>query len=164
MELNDGAYALLGVALGAGFSYLREWAAVARTSSFARQERIRQDRIGAYSDLASSLIEYRRVQLGYWHAKQAGEGRDEAATEARRARGAAWQAFYRVELLADDEHLSTLAKGALDQTSEMDEARSQDDLSVRGEAVRAAVDEFVRAAAAQTVRQGGPGRRPRERA
>lgn len=38
-----------------------------RADTNARAERLRSERLSAYSEFASTLLEYRRVQLRRWH-------------------------------------------------------------------------------------------------
>lgn len=102
--LIAGGVALLGGFLG---QYVYAGHLAKRAHRADQLERLRQDRIQAYSDFAGALIEYRRMQLTRWftdHDKTAAQ--DDVwrvREESRLRRAAALDRYYRVRLLADSE-------------------------------------------------------------
>ncbi|MFE0930627.1 hypothetical protein ACFW4O_30810 [Streptomyces mutabilis] len=55
--------AVLGTLLGSGLTYLFQRQTMNRSEQFTRNERLRQERIAAYSAFAGALANYRRGQM-----------------------------------------------------------------------------------------------------
>ncbi|MEU1018673.1 hypothetical protein ABZ383_08350 [Streptomyces sp. NPDC005900] len=140
--------AVLGTLLGAGVTHVFQRGAIARTEDFTRREKLRQERVDAYSAYAGALVNYRRVLLDRWFSRH--ENRPEDGVESRfrsyELRSAAQEALFRVELLTEDDELAGLARRALDAVTDLHKARDRDELTERRVVSLGAVDAFVSAA------------------
>ena len=148
-----GSFALAGGFLG---QYLYASTLARRAHRDSQLERLRQDRIEAYSAFASALVEYRRTQLGRWFAEHDGSMPDEeqrlARDEARLRRAAALDCFYRVRLLAGSVATNEAAREALDCTHAIQDAGSKSGATALADRVRdELLPRFVEASEAQVL-------------
>lgn len=118
----EAIIAVVGTLLGslAGFFFQRRNAVEA--SRRDRTEKLRQERVAAYSAYGGALAVYRRCQLDRWfaHRDQRPDAGD-TVRESRRLRDAAREAFFRVQLLAGSTeviHAGQRAMEAMDQISD----------------------------------------------
>lgn len=141
--LIAGGVALLGGFLG---QYVYAGHLAKRAHRADQLERLRQDRIQAYSDFAGALIEYRRMQLTRWftdHDKTAAQ--DDVwrvREESRLRRAAALDRYYRVRLLADSEAIKKAAEEASDCTNAIHDATTREEANATADRAR---DELLRA-------------------
>ncbi|MEU8957412.1 hypothetical protein AB0C93_24260 [Streptomyces sp. NPDC048518] len=140
--------AVLGTLLGAGLTHSFQRRAIERTERFTRGERLRQERIDAYSAYAGALVNYQRVVVDRWFRRS--EGRHEESEESRfrsyEMRSEAQEALFRVQLLTHDDELIRLAWEVLDQIGEVHRTDDREEMAVRRRTSRAAINSFVRVA------------------
>ncbi|WP_307840531.1 hypothetical protein [Streptomyces sp. G44] len=139
---------MLGTLLGAGVTHFFQRRAIERTQEFTRGERLRQERIDAYSAYAGALVDYRRVLMDRWFSRQEDRAEDGAESRFRsyEMRSEAQQALFRVQLLTGDDDLVRLAWQTLDHVSDVHRAEDRDDLAERRRVSREAINAFVAAA------------------
>ncbi|MGA4849564.1 hypothetical protein ACOBQB_26135 [Streptomyces sp. G5(2025)] len=139
---------MLGTLLGAGVTHSFQRRAIERTEEFTRGERLRQERIDAYSAYAGALVNYRRVLMDRWFSRH--ENRVEDSEESRfrsyEMRSEAQEALFRVQLLTSDDDLARQAWATLDMVSDLHRAEDRDDLAERRRVSRDAINAFVAAA------------------
>ncbi|WP_062651455.1 hypothetical protein [Streptomyces maremycinicus] len=137
------AIAVLGTLLGAGITLAFQQRTVDRSHQLTRREKLRQERLDAYSSYAGALINYRRCLVHLWfceHEQSPPEDPDAVRIRAYDLRSSAQEALFRVQMLTDDGGLSQTAEDVLtavtalpkvDSRAELDElrARTRDDIS-----------------------------------
>jgi hypothetical protein len=141
--------AVAGTLLGSVATYVFQRSTAGRAERFTRDERLRQERLAAYSAFAEAVMEYRHEQLTQW-LRRHGELTEpsSAAAEQGRQRATAWQARYRVQLLTDDPELIELADEAIDAIAGIHRSQDPADLEQHGKDTRQRVERFIRAASA----------------
>lgn len=141
--------AVLGTLLGSGITLAFQQRTADRSHEFTRQEKLRQERLDAYSAYAGALVNYRRCLVHLWfceHEQPPPEDPDTVRIRAYDLRSNAQEALFRVQMLTEDEPLSQAAEEVLtnvtalskiDSRTELDDARARtrDDI---GRLVRAA--------------------------
>ena len=80
------------------------------------------------------------------HTIQTGERQWLLADEVRSARGAAWSAVFRLELLVEDRQVRQAAREAMGRIKALKEILDAEDLDPAGEQVRQAIESFVEVA------------------
>jgi hypothetical protein len=144
--------AVLGTLGGVTATYLFQAKISERHESQARDERLRQERLAAYSSLAAAVMDLRGIQYdhGYSRMLATDDQPDRSAirAEASRQRSVAWTAFYRFKLTSPDEQLTDLATRAVEEALDVADGSDKRDLKGRSERTRARIDEFIIAAAA----------------
>ncbi|CAL9515877.1 hypothetical protein SUDANB108_03761 [Streptomyces sp. enrichment culture] len=135
--------AVLGTLLGSGITLAFQQRTTDRSHQFTRREKVRQERLDAYSAYAGALVNYRRCLVHLWfceHEQPPPEDPDTVRIRAYDLRSHAQEALFRVQMLTDDETLSRSAENLLadvtalfktDGRTELDEARvrTRDDIS-----------------------------------
>ncbi|WP_255954548.1 hypothetical protein [Streptomyces odontomachi] len=135
--------AVLGTLLGSGITLAFQQCTADRSHQFTRREKLRQERLDAYSAYAGALINYRRCLVHLWfceHEQPPPEDPDTVRVRAYDLRSNAQEALFRVQMLTDDETLSGAAEDALagvmalpktSRRAEFDEARvrTRDEIS-----------------------------------
>ncbi|MFF8645179.1 hypothetical protein [Streptomyces sp. NPDC015345] len=142
---------MLGTLLGAGITHSFQRRAIERTEEFTRGEKLRQERIDAYSAYAGALVNYRRTLIDRWFSRHenrtpAGQDSEESRFRSYEMRSQAQEALFRVQLLTSDEALVRQAWEALDTVAEVHRTDDRDDLAERRRASRDAINSFVAAA------------------
>ncbi|MGA5207242.1 hypothetical protein [Streptomyces variegatus] len=141
--------AVLGTLLGSGITLAFQQRTADRSHEFTRQEKLRQERLDAYSAYAGTLVNYRRCLVHLYfceHEQPPPEDPDTVRIRAYDLRSNAQEALFRVQMLTEDEPLSQAAEDVLtnvtalsktDSRTELDDARARtrDDI---GRLVRAA--------------------------
>ena len=138
--------AVCATVVGAVLSYLFQKSTTQRSEQFNRSERLRQDKITAYSRFAETVMSFRIAQYDRWSRRNEDRHSDQYVTarlESRRLRAAAWHALYHVRLLTDEENVWKRASAAMELAVAIDEADGLEDLRTRGEQTRYAVEEFI---------------------
>ncbi|MFF8632475.1 hypothetical protein [Streptomyces werraensis] len=140
--------AVLGTLLGSGLTYLFQRQTMNRSEQFTRNERLRQERIAAYSAFAGALANYRRGQMDLWFARH--EHREvssvaELRREEQRLRAAALEAMFRAELITTDPRLEEMGRQALAAIDRMNRAGTRDQLDQERATSRTLIYEFVSA-------------------
>ncbi|EFL00237.1 conserved hypothetical protein [Streptomyces sp. SPB78] len=109
--------AVFGTALGAALTHVFQRRNALRAESVAREERLRQERVAAFSSFAGALADYRRGQLDHWYARRREEpGAEQLRREAARLRAVALEAMFRAELLTDSAELAATGRQALKES------------------------------------------------
>ncbi|MFK4024035.1 hypothetical protein [Streptomyces albogriseolus] len=135
--------AVLGTLLGSGITLAFQQRTTDRSHQFTRREKLRQERLDAYSAYAGALVNYRRCLVHLWfceHQQPPPEDPDTVRIRAYDLRSNAQEALFRVQMLTDDETLSRAAEDVLtdvtalsktDSRTELDDARvrTRDDIS-----------------------------------
>ncbi|WP_156384251.1 hypothetical protein [Marmoricola sp. Leaf446] len=151
--MSAGIFAIVGVALGSALGYFGQRLMAGRAEEFARRERLRRERMDAYSAFAASAMEARRAQINRWYQRRdagsASSEYDEAKAESYLGRSAAWRERYRVQLVADDEGLSGLAEAAVKSLRSIPKAETKSGMEQSAKETRSLIERFVTDAAAQ---------------
>lgn len=135
--------AVLGTLLGSGITLAFQQRTVDRSNQFTRREKLRQERLDAYSAYAGALVNYRRCLVHLWfceHEQPPPEDPDTVRIRAYDLRSHAQESLFRVQMLTHDESLSRAAEDVLaevtalsktDSRTELDEVRvrTRDDIS-----------------------------------
>lgn len=145
--------AVAGTLLGAIVAYVFQRVNAGRAERFAREERLRQERIAAYSGFAGAITELRRGVISLWFVRQ----RDDAPrsdlyaarTEADRLGAAADHARFRVQLLAEDPDLVALADAAFQPIGEIHHAADRAELVNHENRCQDLLKRFITVAGAQ---------------
>ncbi|MGW4030851.1 hypothetical protein ACWEFL_16275 [Streptomyces sp. NPDC004838] len=148
--METAVIAVIGTLLGSVVTHVLQSRTSDRAAAFSRAERLRQERIAAYSAFAGALVDYRRGQNDRWYrAREApgGAAAEEARIDSYRLRSSAHQALIRVQLVCEDPKTLELAASAFEVTNCMHEAADEDDRSRRSEQARETLSEFIGAAA-----------------
>ncbi|MFH0176310.1 hypothetical protein [Streptomyces cacaoi] len=135
--------AVLGTLFGSGITLAFQQRTADRSHQFTRREKLRQERLDAYSVYAGALVNYRRCLVHLWFCENEQpppEDPDAVRIRAYDLRSNAQEALFRVQMLTDDETLSRAAEDVLadvtvlsktDSRTELDDARARtrDDIS-----------------------------------
>jgi hypothetical protein len=144
------AIAVLGTLGGATASYLFQEKISGRSESKARDERLRQERLAAYSSFAAAVMDLRgiRYDSGYSRMTPEDDQLDQSSirAESTRLRSVAWTTFYRFKLTSPDQELTNLATRAVEEALDVADASDKVDLKTRSERARARIDDFINAA------------------
>lgn len=147
-----GVVAVVGTLIGSLSTYLFQRRTVERAEAVARQERLRQERLDAYTGYASAVTELKRGVITLWFRRRASP-RDEdaymaAQVESDRLGAAAETAAFRLHLVADDPELRPLMDAVSDKLAAVGQAVDRQHLlGVEAEfeqAVRAFLDTAAR--------------------
>ncbi|RPF21341.1 hypothetical protein [Myceligenerans xiligouense] len=121
----------------------------AAANQWAREEKLRQERVSAYSEFAGALTTYRRAMLD--RAFSVVEDRDrpdveQLRRESRRSRDNTLQALYLVELLADRSEVVDAAQTAYYSMERFLGVEDRDGTENIRNHTRATIQSFVRTA------------------
>ncbi|GAA3910917.1 hypothetical protein GCM10023084_73750 [Streptomyces lacrimifluminis] len=125
------AIAVLGTLLGSGVTLAFQQRTTDRSHQFTRREKLRQERLDAYSAYAGTLINYRRCLVHLWfceHEQPPPEDADTVRIRAYDLRSSAQEALFRVQMLTDDETLSRTAEEVLADITALPKASSRVEL------------------------------------
>ncbi|MFF4710799.1 hypothetical protein ACFY2V_05250 [Streptomyces eurythermus] len=131
------AIAVLGTLLGSALTLAFQRRTTDRSHRFTRRERLRQERLEAYSAYAGALVNYRRCLVHLWfceHEQPPPEDPDTVRIRAYDLRSQAQEALFRAQLLTDDEELGQAAEDVLAEITKLSKANSRaesDELRVR---------------------------------
>ncbi|MFD8504282.1 hypothetical protein ACFV2L_16375 [Streptomyces sp. NPDC059687] len=142
-SLIASAIAVLGTLLGSGITLAFQQRTTDRSQQFTRREKLRQERLDAYSAYAGALVNYRRCLVHLWfceHEQPPPEDPDAVRIRAYDLRSSAQEALFRVQMLTDDGRLSRTAEDVLADITELPKAdararldelrtRTRDDIS-----------------------------------
>jgi hypothetical protein len=144
-----GALAIAGGLLGQVVAYFFGRRNAVEANTWNRNEKLRQERIVAYSEFAGAVNAYRRAMIdrafatiGSSHVTEL----EDLESESRRSRDIALRYLYLVELLCDD---PDVAKAAQDSYYAMDSfvnVRKDDDVEATRNHTRRLIRRFVRSA------------------
>lgn len=152
----DGALAsviaVAGTLLGSVVTYAFQRINTDRAEQLARKERLRQERMVTYSAFAGAITDLRRGVITLWFTQRSeSEGTQilAAHVDADRLGAAAHHARFRVQLVAEDPDLVSLADAAFDPIDAIRDAADRGELKLHEDRCEAALEAFVTAAAAQ---------------
>jgi hypothetical protein len=148
--------AVLGTLLGSFTTFQFQQRTTARTEAIAREERLRQERLTAYSGFAAAVTELKRAVVTVWLRRSDPAEHDQALAEADRMGALAESARFRLRLVSGQPE--PLADAAF---AHMDSLRSAVDLAelkIREAEFEALVSAFITAAAERLIapRRVGP--------
>jgi hypothetical protein len=146
--------AVAGTLLGSTIAYVFQRSNTARAESFARDERLRQERIAAYSAYAGAITELRRGVITLWfirhrHGDSSNADVRDARIESDRLGASAAHARFRVQLLAGDADLVALADAAAAPVNAIAAAADRPELVEREDRSDEALRAFITAAGIQ---------------
>ncbi|MFD5001370.1 hypothetical protein ACFWMV_00540 [Streptomyces mutabilis] len=142
------AIAVLGTLLGSGLTLAFQQRTTDRGHQFTRHERLRQERLDAYSAYAGALINYRRCLVHLWfceHEQSPHEDPSVVRVRAYDLRSNAQEALFRVQMLTDDEALSEAAEAVLADVTALPKTDSRTELDQRRVKTRDDISRLVRA-------------------
>ncbi|WP_327729288.1 hypothetical protein OG250_25320 [Streptomyces sp. NBC_00487] len=141
--------AVLGTLLGSGLTLAFQQRTTDRSHEFARRERLRQERLDAYSTYAGALINYRRCLVHLWFCEREQpppEDPDTVRVRAYDLRSGAQEALFRVQMLTDDEALSLAAETVLADVTAVHKADSRPEFDERRVRTRDGIARLIRTA------------------
>ncbi|MFD5159546.1 hypothetical protein ACFWMJ_15955 [Streptomyces hawaiiensis] len=142
------AIAVLGTLLGSGLTLAFQQRTTDKGHQFTRHERLRQERLDAYSAYAGALIDYRRCLVHLWfceHEQPPHEDPGVVRVRAYDLRSNAQVALFRVQMLTDDDALSEAAEAALADVTALPKTDSRTELDQRRVKTRDDIGRLVRA-------------------
>ncbi|MDX3309705.1 hypothetical protein ACWGH3_17200 [Streptomyces sp. NPDC054884] len=140
------AIAVLGTLLGSGITLAFQQRTIDRSHQLTRREKLRQERLDAYSAYAGALINYRRGLVHLWfceHEQPPPEDPDAVRIRAYDLRSSAQEALFRVQMLTDDDRLSRTAEEVLADITELPKADSRAELDERRVRTRDSISRLV---------------------
>ncbi|MER5919778.1 hypothetical protein [Streptomyces mirabilis] len=143
------AIAVLGTLLGSGITLAFQQRTTDRSHRFARREKLRQERLDAYSIYAGALINYRRCLVHLWfceHEQPPPEDPDSVRIRAYDLRSSAQEALFRVQMLTDDATLGQTAEAVLADITALTKTETRSQLDQRRVQTRDDIGRLVRAA------------------
>jgi hypothetical protein len=144
--------AVAGTLLGSIVSYVFQRRTSEHAEWLARHERLRQERIAAYSAFAGAITDLRRGVINRWFRKQEDpEGYEALAAlkESDRLGAAANHARFRVQLVAQDPELVALADAVFEPIGAAARAADQAELVEHESRCQQKLKEFITAAGVQ---------------
>lgn len=155
-----GLFAVVGTLVGSVVTHLLQRRNAEYAERSAREQRLWQERLQAYSAFAETAIEFRRAQYDRWHRHHEDPSSSafvEARTESYRLKAVARQALFRVKLLSGDDALIAQADEIMEITADLHKAPDNGDLKARGDRAKQIVDVFIGAASVQVQDTSGVG-------
>ncbi|MEU3526705.1 hypothetical protein AB0E62_23035 [Streptomyces sp. NPDC038707] len=131
------ATAVLGTLLGSALTLAFQRHTTDRSHRFTRHEKLRQERLGAYSAYAGALVDYRRCLVHLWFCEHEQPPPEDPGTVRIRAydlRSQAQEALFRAQMLTDDAELGQVAEDVLAEITKLSKADSRaasDELRIR---------------------------------
>lgn len=145
--------AVAGTLIGSLSTYLFQQRTAERAEAISRDERLRQERLAAYSGFASAVTELKRGAITLWFRRRDSPRDDDAyraaQLESDRLGALAETAQFRLQLVSDDAELQRLAAAVLSATGEIRTAADRREVVRMEREFEAAVRAFIAAAAAQ---------------
>jgi hypothetical protein len=141
--------AVLGTLLGSTATHVFQQRTARRAELLARQERLRRERLDAYSGYAGLLVSFRQAMLHHWFCVHEDTDAEEEVALRRRSfetRSQAQHALFQVQLITDDGSLADLAAEAFRQIGKIDRARDRKDVTERRDLTQTLIGDFVNTA------------------
>ncbi|CAL9483004.1 MULTISPECIES: hypothetical protein [Streptomyces] len=141
--------AVLGTLLGSGITLAFQQRTTDRSHRFTRREKLRQERLDAYSAYAGALVNYRRCLVHLWfceHEQPPPEDPDSVRIRAYDLRSNAQEALFRVQMLTDDEALGRAAEDVLADVTALSKTEGRTELDAARVRTRDDISRLVRAA------------------
>ncbi|MFF4143544.1 hypothetical protein ACFY0A_19485 [Streptomyces sp. NPDC001698] len=143
------AIAVLGTLLGSGLTMAFQRRNADMSHQFTRREKLRQERLDAYSAYAGALVNYRRCLVRLWfceHEQPPPEDPDTVRIRAYDLRSSAQEALFRVQMLTDDAALGQAAEDVLADITTVSKAENRAEYDALRDQTRDAISRLVRAA------------------
>ncbi|WP_369392387.1 hypothetical protein AB5J72_35990 [Streptomyces sp. CG1] len=143
------AIAVLGTLLGSVITLVVQQRTTDKGHQFARDERLRQERLDAYSTYAGALVNYRRSLVHLWfciHEQPAPEDADEVRIRTYDLRSRAQEALFRAQMLTDDVVFTRAAADVLAKVTTLYKVDTRTELDARRTDTRDAIQQLVMAA------------------
>ncbi|GHH82861.1 hypothetical protein [Streptomyces capitiformicae] len=143
------AIAVLGTLLGSGITLAFQQRTTDRGHEFTRREKLRQERLDAYSAYAGALINYRRCLVHLWfceHEQPPPEDPDAVRIRAYDLRSHAQEALFRVQMLTEDGPLARTAETVLADVTALTKTETRTQLDERRVQTRDAISRLVNSA------------------
>ncbi|RII16954.1 hypothetical protein DSC45_14420 [Streptomyces sp. YIM 130001] len=140
------AVAVAGTLLGSAVTLMVQRRIAEQAHRFARDERLRQERLDAYSAYAGALVDYRRSLVHLWfclHGQPPPEDASGARIRTFELRSQAQEALFRAQMLTDDVALGGAAADVLDLVADLYKVESRALLDGRRSASRDAIQQLV---------------------
>jgi hypothetical protein len=141
--------AVVGTLLGSLATHYFQRRNRADAERFERGERLRQERVSAYTTYGGALVSLRRAHMDRWYAiHERREGVDPEAIryETYRLRTAALEALFHVQLVTESKELLDLGQRALDNVDRLVANLSADEYKSIRDTSRTDIFSFVEAA------------------
>ncbi|WP_405854365.1 hypothetical protein OG361_16765 [Streptomyces sp. NBC_00090] len=143
------AIAVLGTLLGSGITLGVQRRTTERGHQFTRDEKLRQERLDAYTAYAAALINYRRCLVHLWfctHEQPPREAAEAVQIRAYDLRSKAQEALFRMQMLTDNEELSRKGESLLAEITAVHKTDNRSELDQRRTHTRDGIAHLVRAA------------------
>ncbi|KQX53127.1 MULTISPECIES: hypothetical protein [unclassified Streptomyces] len=143
------AMAVVGTLLGSGITLAFQRRTAERGHLLARDEKLRQERLDAYTAYAGALVNYRRCLVHLWFCLRESpphEDPDVVRIRAYDLRSVAQEALFRLQMLTSDEGLGRSGEALLEDITmlqRVSDRRALEECRVR---TRDGISELVRAA------------------
>ncbi len=140
--------AVVGTLLGSLATHYFQRRNRADAERFERGERLRQERVSAYTTFGGALVNLRRVQIDRWFAEHHERGGDPEVLryEAYRMRTSALEALFRVQLVTESKDLIALGQQAMDDIDLLTSDLPAEDLPSARDVAKSSIFRFVEAA------------------
>ncbi|MGW9133260.1 hypothetical protein [Streptomyces sp. NPDC055681] len=142
------AIAVLGTLLGSGITLAVQRRTTEKGHEFTRGEKLRQERLDAYTAYAAALVNYRRCLVHLWICSHEQRPEDPEVLKARSydLRSSAEEALFRVQMLTDDDSLGQAGAALLAEISDLHRTDSRAELDERRGRTRDGIRRLVKAA------------------
>lgn len=154
------ALAVAGTLLGSALTHLFQVRQSRRAETREMFQRLRQERLSAYTEFVAAATDYHRSALTHWYRKQEGqEGQDflDARAEADRLQAVVDRAITQIRLLSNDNFLIAAAQQVRSSAEGIRKAETRGERDAQGEHCQAALDQFIGHASDQLIPQSGFG-------
>lgn len=151
--MSSGVFAIIGVVLGTVLTYVVQNRMASRAEDFVQRQRLRDERLDAYSAFAAGVMDARRAQINRWYQRRESQRGSQlyesAKADSYHARTAARRDEYRVQLVAKDESTRVRAREVVESLGAIHKADTRADMEDRADVTRELIDRFVTEASAQ---------------
>lgn len=146
--------AVAGTLLGSTVTFLFQRSHASRAEAAARGERLREERMAAYSQFAGAITELRQGVISLWlHRRRQGDAEDAellaSFAAADRLGAAADHARFRVQLLAGEGELVALADATFGPIASIRDANDRAELVEYEDSCQDKLNAFIAAAGSQ---------------
>lgn len=137
--------AVFGTLLGSVATYWIQRSTVRQQEGLARAERLRQERVEAFTEYGGALHNYRRARMDRWHVANGETALDPDALrrEVFELRAVVIERGYRVRLLVTAPDLVELGEQAMKSVDVIGPKASREDYDVARKVSKAAIERFV---------------------
>jgi hypothetical protein len=141
--------AVVGTLLGSLATHYFQRRNRADAERFERGERLRQERVSAYTAFGGALVSLRRAQMDRWfaiHDERRSVDPESLRYETYRLRTTALEALFRVQLVTESKELIELGQRAIDNVDRLAPNLSREEYQVIRDESRQDIFSFVEAA------------------